>query len=259
MCGVEPRTRLPPVHRRGGRAHPPGVARGGAGPSEQFGRLDAAIGVLRQGRLRRRCPPGRPGDRGSGRPRTTSSALWPSVASPATRWPAPTGSHRLSAPQGRPLRRRGGAAAAGPGQAHPADGQRSPDRRGRERVADDAADRIMHLARWSPTTGKWSVSSSSRTSSSSSSAGRGRQSALTRISAPRGPGGEATTWDGRASELQVPRQDSNLRSPPPEGGALSPELYGGWIDRPIGEFERSAVAATVPSMESARDPLVLVR
>jgi CheY-like chemotaxis protein len=40
---------------------------------------------------------------------------------------------------------------------------------------------------------------------------------------------------------------------------LYPLSYGGWIDRPVGEFERSArVAAYSSNMESARDPLVLV-
>ena len=164
----------------------------------------------------------------------------------------------LPAPQGRPLRRRGGAAPAGAGQADPPDGQRPPRRRGRVGAGDDAAHRLA------PGPGRRrrrrgaSASSSSRTSSRSSSArsptprtataGRaaasepgarpGARPSLVprrRSHSVRAPVASAvgTTTKGLDGASRCPGPSSRVppagfepAPPPPEGGALSPELRG---------------------------------
>ena len=57
--------------------------------------------------------------------------------------------------------------------------------------------------------------------------------------------------DGRGLGTACPRQDSNLRSRL-RRAVLYPLSYGGWIDRPIGEFERSARVAAYSSKHGIR-------
>ena len=229
--------------------------------SEQFGRLDAAIEFSDKDasdvgvRLADLVTVGL-----DTTPDDIERLVAKRAASPATRWPAPTGpssaictsrtssspTRRSGCSRSRPSASGGWPTFAGPTRSRACCGRCSrPDHTWRE---------------WSPTTGKWSVSSSSRTSSSSLSARSRTPVALTRTPPRAGPSsGEATTGTVVASGTACPRQDSNLRSRL-RRAVLYPLSYGAGSTAQSGEGRtlREWVAAYSSSMESARDPLVLV-